>query len=144
MQQLSQIYSQLKDEVNLLSNSFAKLRSAQGQFSNAIDVIKTGLQKPTSKEILVPLTTSMYVPGQLASTEKVIVDVGTGYYVEKNHEDAIKFYEGKVQELDGNLKSLEDVLNQKSQSLRVIEEGTVLSQLLYFARLSMVYGFSSD
>lgn len=35
------------------------------------------------KPLLVPLTTSLYVPGTLADTEKVIVDVGTGYYVEK-------------------------------------------------------------
>lgn len=25
----------------------------------------------------------MYVPGTLKSTEKVLVDVGTGYYIEK-------------------------------------------------------------
>lgn len=35
------------------------------------------------KPLLVPLTTSLYVPGTLAGTENVIVDVGTGYYVEK-------------------------------------------------------------
>lgn len=35
------------------------------------------------KPILVPLTTSLYVPGELADTENVIVDVGTGFYVEK-------------------------------------------------------------
>jgi prefoldin subunit 5 len=35
------------------------------------------------KPILVPLTTSLYVPGTLADKENVIVDVGTGFYVEK-------------------------------------------------------------
>ncbi len=30
-----------------------------------------------------PLTTSLYVPGTLADPENVIVDVGTGFYVEK-------------------------------------------------------------
>ena len=30
-----------------------------------------------------PLTTSLYVPGTLADSENVIVDVGTGFYVEK-------------------------------------------------------------
>lgn len=35
------------------------------------------------KPILVPLTTSLYVPGTLAETNNVIVDVGTGFYVEK-------------------------------------------------------------
>ncbi len=35
------------------------------------------------KAILVPLTTSLYVAGALADTDRVIVDVGTGFYVEK-------------------------------------------------------------
>lgn len=35
------------------------------------------------KTILVPLTNSLYVPGKLADTEHVIVDIGTGYYVKK-------------------------------------------------------------
>ena len=33
--------------------------------------------------ILVPLTPSLYVPGKLASTDTVLVDIGTGFYVEK-------------------------------------------------------------
>lgn len=37
----------------------------------------------TGTPILVPLTPSLYVPGQLASTDVVLVDVGTGFYVEK-------------------------------------------------------------
>ena len=40
----------------------------------------------TGKPILVPLTTSLYVPGTLADPENVIVDVGTGFYVEKVRE----------------------------------------------------------
>jgi len=40
---------------------------------------RVGIEKP----ILVPLTSSLYVPGTLADTDNVIVDVGTGFYVEK-------------------------------------------------------------
>lgn len=32
--------------------------------------------------LLLPLTSSLYVPGALAETEKVLIDIGTGYYVE--------------------------------------------------------------
>jgi prefoldin alpha subunit len=35
------------------------------------------------KSILVPLTNSLYVKGQLADPDRVLVDVGTGFYVEK-------------------------------------------------------------
>lgn len=31
---------------------------------------------------MLPLTSSLYVPGEVADVEKVLVDVGTGYYVE--------------------------------------------------------------
>jgi prefoldin alpha subunit len=33
--------------------------------------------------VLVPLLSSLYVPGKLGDTTHVIVDVGTGYYVRK-------------------------------------------------------------
>jgi len=32
--------------------------------------------------MLVPLTQSLYVPGELADTDHVLVDIGTGYFVE--------------------------------------------------------------
>jgi Prefoldin subunit len=35
------------------------------------------------KTILIPLTSSLYLPGKLKDAENVIVDVGTGYYVKK-------------------------------------------------------------
>ncbi len=41
------------------------------------------MRRYTGKPILVPLTSSLYVPGKLADTNNVIVDVGTGFYVEK-------------------------------------------------------------
>jgi prefoldin subunit 5 len=33
----------------------------------------------------VPLTNSLYVKGQLSDPDRVLVDVGTGFYVEKVH-----------------------------------------------------------
>jgi hypothetical protein len=71
----------------------------------------------------VPLTQSLYVPGQLADTNSVIVDVGTGFYVEKSTADAIKFYNGKVDDLSKNLGDLEKVVQGKNENLRIVEEG---------------------
>ena len=70
-----------------------------------------------------PLTQSLYVPGQLADTSFVIVDVGTGFYVEKSTADAIKFYNGKVDDLSKNLGDLEKVVQGKNENLRIVEEG---------------------
>lgn len=44
---------------------------------------ETVLNPGADKKILIPLTSSLYVPGRLKDTDNVIVDVGTGYFVEK-------------------------------------------------------------
>ena len=74
------------------------------------------------KPLLVPLTPSLYVPGKLADTEHVLVDVGTGFYVEKSTSDAENFYNEKIDELGNNIKDLESVVNGKANNLRVVEE----------------------
>lgn len=68
------------------------------------------------------MTSSLYVPGTLADTEHVLVDVGTGFYVEKSPADAEKFYSGKIEELGKNIKDLENIVNSKANNLRVVEE----------------------
>ncbi|KAG9796046.1 hypothetical protein KCU88_g12, partial [Aureobasidium melanogenum] len=78
--------------------------------------------------LLIPLTTSLYVPGTLAaptstdssssSSSTVLVDIGTGFFVEKTPEDGIKFYTGKVDDLGKNLLEIEKAVGGKNESLR--------------------------
>jgi prefoldin alpha subunit len=101
-QQLSQVKKQLDDELEHLSNSFSQLRAAQAKFRDCLKAIAGGVNSKVDSElhlllvvravidsialekpILVPLTSSLYVPGTLADSDNVIVDVGTGFYVEK-------------------------------------------------------------
>ena len=92
MPQLRTLQSRLSSELEHLTNSHAKLRAAQSKFRDCVRSINDGVigseekRKGNDKQgddILVPLTGSLYVKGKLADREKVIVDVGTGFYVEK-------------------------------------------------------------
>ena len=83
----------------------------------------TQLFVPSGTPILVPLTPSLYVPGKLASTETVLVDIGTGFYVEKTPAAAQDFYKRKVEELGRNLGDLEKIVQGKQGNLGVVEDG---------------------
>jgi prefoldin subunit 5 len=48
------------------------------------------------EEVLVPLTGSLFVPGTIKSASRVLVDVGTGFYVEKSPADAADILGKKV------------------------------------------------
>ncbi|KAL8944096.1 MAG: hypothetical protein Q9216_000687 [Gyalolechia sp. 2 TL-2023] len=136
--QLTSIKKQLTQELQNLTDSYAQLRAAQTKFKDCINSIRDGIEKREKKEgtylqyvlglrgtpILVPLTPSLYVPGKLASTETVLVDVGTGFYVEKTPSAARTFYSSKVEELGKNLKDLEAIVQGKQGNLNVVEDGT--------------------
>ena len=83
--------------------------------------------------LLIPLTTSLYVPGTLStsssssttsttSSTTLLVDIGTGFYVEKTPPQATKFYTAKVEDLAKNLAEIEKVVGGKGENLRVVED----------------------
>ncbi|KAF2661353.1 Prefoldin-domain-containing protein [Lophiostoma macrostomum CBS 122681] len=121
--QLNELKSQLDRELTHLSTSFTSLRTAQSKFRDCLLSLQTGLTTSTlSKPLLVPLTSSLYVPGKLTDATHVLIDVGTGYYVEKDVKGADDFYNRKVKDLGDSLKELEQVINGKAQNVRVVEE----------------------
>ncbi|KAK4127141.1 Prefoldin alpha subunit [Parathielavia appendiculata] len=122
-QQLSAVKKQLDGEVEHLSSSYAQLAAAQAKFKECLRVVKSGSSTfDKDKSILVPLTNSLYVKGQLADPDRVLVDVGTGFYVEKDTKSASEFYEAKIKELAGNIQGLEGIVQAKTNNLRVVEE----------------------
>ncbi|KIW11935.1 prefoldin, alpha subunit [Exophiala spinifera] len=135
VQQLSALQARLSQELEHLSSSYQRLRAAQSRFRDCIRSIKDGIQgKSGETPLLIPLTTSLYVPATLASSTdpspdsgksskpSVLVDVGTGFFVEKSPEDGISFYKGKVDDLTKNLVEIEKAVGAKNENLRVIED----------------------
>lgn len=63
--------------------------------------------------MLVPLTTSMYVPGNLVDVNKVIVDVGTGYFVEKDVPSAKDYFKRKINFVTQQMEKIQRLANEK-------------------------------
>ncbi|KAG0052783.1 subunit of tubulin prefoldin [Gryganskiella cystojenkinii] len=118
LQQLVEVKKQLEEELSHLTSSFGQLKQAQNRFADCIESCKAVDASNEDKTILVPLTSSLYVPGKLADVKKVVVDIGTGYYVEKTTEDAIKFYNTKVDFVKENLEKIQTTVAQKQGNLR--------------------------
>ncbi|KUI66241.1 putative prefoldin subunit 5 [Cytospora mali] len=121
-QQLTAVKKQLDEEVEHLTTSFAQLQAAQIKFKDCLRCVKTQGASQDKKEILVPLTNSLYVKGNLSSPDTVLVDIGTGFFVEKDVKSASEFYEGKIKDLGGNITDLEAIVQNKSNTLRAVEE----------------------
>ncbi|KAF5319403.1 hypothetical protein D9619_008556 [Psilocybe cf. subviscida] len=118
--QLSEVRKQLEEELNLLTNSFAQLKQAQAKFKACLENVREIKPENTNKTILVPLTNSLYVPGKLSDPEHVVVDVGTGYYVQKTRPQAVKHYQNKVEYIRTNVDSLEETIQKKRENMNYL------------------------
>ncbi|XP_017779360.1 PREDICTED: prefoldin subunit 5 [Nicrophorus vespilloides] len=96
IQQLTTLKQQIDQELNLFQNSLHHLKSAQGKFNVSGECLEKFTPECEGKSILVPLTGSMYVPGKIADTKNVIIDIGTRYYAQKDVNDAKDYFKRKV------------------------------------------------
>lgn len=122
--QLNQLSQQLDQEMELLQSSLSSLKVAQTRFTECNDSLSKISSSPdnTNKDVLVPLTSSMYVTGQLTNIETVLVDVGTGYYVEMKIAAAKDYYQRKVEFLTQQMEKIQPALQEKYQMKEVIVE----------------------
>ena len=114
IQQLDQLKTQLNQELNVLQESLSRLKMVQQSFVSSEQSLEQLKSVEKNKEILVPLTGSLYVPGKLIAQERVLVDIGTGYYVHKSLEDARKYFEKKILFLTKQMEQLQPILQQKA------------------------------
>lgn len=57
----------------------------------------------------------MYVPGKIQDTEKVVIDIGTGYYVEKDLDSAKDYFKRKVEFVSEQIEKIDILGYEKSQ-----------------------------
>ncbi|KAJ7263126.1 Prefoldin alpha-like protein [Mycena haematopus] len=118
--QLADVRRQLEEELNHLTSSFAQLKQAQAKFKACIENVAEIKPANKGRTILVPLTNSLYVPGKLSDPDHVIVDVGTGYFVQKTREQAVKHYSAKVEYIRSNAETLQETISKKQDNVNFV------------------------
>ncbi|KAG5926491.1 hypothetical protein E4U42_003265 [Claviceps africana] len=130
-QQLAQVKKQLDEELEHLTSSYAQLHAAQNKFRECQRCVESRMASTDgapSNSVLVPLTNSLYVKGEISHGETVLVDVGTGFLIEKKLKAARDFYDDKTTGLGNNLKELEAIVQRKQANVRAVEEAAQAAQ----------------
>ena len=113
LNQLNQIKQQEENRLAALTSRYSQLRQAavRLQASNAaVMELKPSLE---GNHVMVPLTESLYVPGKIVDPTTLLVEIGTGFYVEKSTKDASDFLERKL-----------DIVNANSENITTVIQGT--------------------
>lgn len=116
-QHLAKLRDQLANDVDELVDSHAMLGRLAARSSNAAKAVETLAESKQEQPLLLPLTSSLYVKGKVADTEKVLVNVGTDYYVEMSIEKATDYCRRKVLYLQQQQQAVQKVIQEKRNAL---------------------------
>lgn len=104
----------------MFQDSLQTLKIAKTKFDGSKDALEQISDDWTNKEILVPLTGSMYVKGVVNNIDKFIIDIGTGYYVEKDITTSKDYFKRKVDYVQEQMDKIDMLGRQKSKVLNAI------------------------
>ncbi|KAL2939046.1 putative prefoldin subunit 5 [Bienertia sinuspersici] len=117
--QLKMVKEQSDAELNLLQESLGNIRTATTRLEHASTALQDLSVRPQGKQMLVPLTASLYVPATLDDALNVLVDVGTGYFVEKTMVEGKEYCQRKINLLKSNHEQLVEEEREIPNSLRL-------------------------
>ncbi|CAI9587946.1 unnamed protein product [Staurois parvus] len=120
--QLEGLISQLDQEMEFLS-SIAQLKVVQTKFVEAKECLNVLHKSNEGKHSC--SSDKLYVPGTLCNVSNVLVDVGTGYYVEKTAEDAKDFFKRKIDFLTKQIEKIQLTLQEKHGMKQAVIEMSI-------------------
>jgi len=80
--ELQELHQQLSKEVESFTSNMMALQQTAGRFASAGQSIEALKGREKGQPVLLPMTESLYVSGSLDSVETVLLEIGTGYYIE--------------------------------------------------------------
>lgn len=104
----------------MFQDSLQTLKVAKTKFDGSKDALEQISDDWNKKEILVPLTGSMYVKGVINNIDKFIIDIGTGYYVEKDITTSKDYFKRKVDYVQEQMDKIDTLGRQKSKVLNAV------------------------
>ena len=117
-QELVEIEKQLQNDIQSLRQSHSGMRLAASKFQESKAVVSSLATEVEDKEIMIPLTSSLYVPGKICDREKIIVEAGAGYFIELGLEKGSEYWDRKLDMMNGNAKKIAEMIEVKSTQLQ--------------------------
>ena len=116
----------LLQQMQMLENMFAELSQKENSIVNIIrdanSAVKSiqELKSNPDSETLVPVGMGIFIKTKSIPNEKVVLNVGAGVAIEKDHDSALNFLESKIKELE---VALQETNTQRQQIAANIEQG---------------------
>uniref|UniRef100_A0A7S2GRB5 Prefoldin subunit 5 n=1 Tax=Haptolina brevifila TaxID=156173 RepID=A0A7S2GRB5_9EUKA len=118
LEQLNQLKQSIEEELQGLQGAIQQLQVSRNKLTNSKEALERLNSTPEGTPMLVPMTSSLYVPGETTTLDTVIVDVGTGYFIEKSVDEAKAFLDRKMALIESQAQNVQAAAQFKRSNLQ--------------------------
>eukprot|EP00918_Siedleckia_nematoides_P078109 GHVU01170921.1.p1 GENE.GHVU01170921.1~~GHVU01170921.1.p1 ORF type:complete len:177 (+),score=30.82 GHVU01170921.1:1217-1747(+) len=132
LQEVAKMKNHVDVEVQSLQQHHIALTSAKSRYGTATTAVKRmtpnkdgaeeGKDKEKGPALLVPLTSSVYVPGYASTKDQVLVDVGAGYHIQMSSEASVAHCKRRMELTQRKLEDADSALKEKRQLQETIHK----------------------
>ncbi|CCW72127.1 unnamed protein product [Phytomonas sp. Hart1] len=140
LEQLDGVKQQLDSDISTLGTAYDGLFNGRTRYLENCDAIEqyrqicenmtkqNGERTPGTEkqDVLVCMTSSLFVKGTVIPSDKVLVDVGTGYFLEKSMEHAKSYFNTRASQIKESMDSIEKTIlvkqKQHNQVVNAMEQ----------------------
>lgn len=122
IEQLEGLKEQLDSDIKSLGAAYDGLYNGRNRYldnHNAIEQYQTlcgtAAAGEAEQEVLVCMTSSLFVRGAVMPSEKILVDVGTGYFLEQSMDHGKKYFTQRAAQIKESMDALEKTVLQKQR-----------------------------
>eukprot|EP00744_Colponema_vietnamica_P008354 GILI01011922.1.p1 GENE.GILI01011922.1~~GILI01011922.1.p1 ORF type:complete len:156 (-),score=48.44 GILI01011922.1:191-658(-) len=115
IEQLQQLKQSVDQDIDSLLRAYDGLQGAKNRFSDSRNCLEHFKAYPVGQTMLVPMTQSLYVEGEIEDNTHVLVDVGTGYYIKQSVPRAQSFFSQRAGQMDEMLAGVGINVQQKQK-----------------------------
>jgi prefoldin alpha subunit len=114
LDQLDQVKQQEENRLNALTSRYSQLRQAAVRLQASHSAVLELKSSMDGNQVMVPLTESLYVPGKIVDPTTLLVEIGTGFYVDK---DTCEFLQRKLAIVDANSDNITTVIQGTQENI---------------------------
>lgn len=122
LEQLQSLRQELKSELQSINTAMAALKMLQGRLTDSLVAIESLKTAPADKDVLMPLTESMYVTGRVTNPSRLLVDITTGYFIEQDIDKAKEHVSRKRDKTSADIKATQEVLQRKTMIHKTVDQ----------------------
>ena len=127
-EQLNYLGNEIKKEISNYSSYYSSYKIALNKYYDNKEYIKD-LRNYENKEILIPMTSSLYIPGKCIDVKRLTIEIGGNFFVETTIDKADKFCDRKIETLKKNMDEIDWLIQNKNVQLNAVNQHLIEKQL---------------